>query len=159
MASENEKYPGYSLEENFKKTLTEMLVLSLLAEQDRYIGELTTTISQRSGNTLNIVFPYGAVYRLEESGYIDFIVWPHLLNAARRAVTDPLTVDKKGVAGIGGDIDPDLCRHGIKFKFPPEVDAPILFITGQHRVVVKPESIRKNIFKTETQCHDFNSIV
>jgi DNA-binding PadR family transcriptional regulator len=70
MASENEKYPGYSLEENFKKTLTEMLVLSLLAEQDRYIGELTTTISQRSRNVLNIVFPYGAVYRLEESGYI-----------------------------------------------------------------------------------------
>lgn len=70
MASENEKYPGYSLEENFKKTLTEMLVLSLLDEQERYIGELTATISERSQNALNIVFPYGAVYRLEEAGYI-----------------------------------------------------------------------------------------
>lgn len=58
------------LEENLKKALTEVLVLFLLSEKECYIGELTTAIKDRSHGTLNIVFPYGAIYRLESAGFI-----------------------------------------------------------------------------------------
>lgn len=66
----DKKLPASTLEENLKKALTELLILFLLSEQDHYIGELTALLSQRSGDTLNIVFPYAAVYRLQEDGYI-----------------------------------------------------------------------------------------
>lgn len=59
-----------SLEDNLKKALTELLVLHLLSERDYYIGELTTTLNDRSHGALNIVFPYGAIYRLLQSKYI-----------------------------------------------------------------------------------------
>ena len=57
-------------EENLKKALTEFLILHLLSERDYYIGELTTTLNQRSGGNLTIVFPYGAIYRLLQFGHI-----------------------------------------------------------------------------------------
>ncbi len=58
------------LEDNLKKALTELMVLFLLSEKECYIGELTSEIKDRSQGTLNIVFPYGAVYRLESAGFI-----------------------------------------------------------------------------------------
>lgn len=61
----------HSLEENLKKALTELLVLFLLSEKECYIGELTELIRQRSNGALEVVFPYGAIYRLEKDGYID----------------------------------------------------------------------------------------
>lgn len=67
---EPEKSPGYALEENLKKALTELMVLFLLSQKDCYIGELTAAIKKRSRDVLTIVFPYGAVYRLEQAGYI-----------------------------------------------------------------------------------------
>lgn len=59
-----------SLEENLKKALTELLILHLLSERDYYIGELTATLTEKSHGALTIVFPYGAIYRLLQSGYI-----------------------------------------------------------------------------------------
>jgi PadR family transcriptional regulator PadR len=59
-----------SLEDNLKKALTELLVLQLLSQRDYYIGELTATLKHKSNDTLNIVFPYGAIYRLQQSDYI-----------------------------------------------------------------------------------------
>lgn len=59
-----------SLEDNLKKALTELLVLHLLSQRDYYIGELTTTLNERSGGALTIVFPYGAIYRLQQAEYI-----------------------------------------------------------------------------------------
>ena len=70
IGAEFERYPGYYLEENYKKALTEVLILSVLAEKECYIGELADVISARSKGALNIVFPYSAVYRMEEAGYI-----------------------------------------------------------------------------------------
>lgn len=70
MGNEAEKYPGYSLEENLKKALTELIVLHLLSEKECFIGELTAAIKERSQNVLTIVFPYGAIYRLQQAGYI-----------------------------------------------------------------------------------------
>lgn len=67
---ETKKQPPISLEENLKKALTELLVLHLLSHREYYIGELTATLHEKSGGVLNIVFPYSAVYRLQQSGYI-----------------------------------------------------------------------------------------
>lgn len=59
-----------TLEENLKKAMTEVLVLHLLSERERYIGELASLIHERSGGRMAIVFPYSAIYRLEQSGYL-----------------------------------------------------------------------------------------
>lgn len=50
--------------------MTEVLVLHLLSKKDCYIGELTEAIATKSGGALHIVFPYGAIYRLQQAGYI-----------------------------------------------------------------------------------------
>lgn len=59
-----------SLEDNLKKALTEVLVLHLLSAKDCYIGELTAAIHDKSHGAMTIVFPYSAIYRLEQSGYL-----------------------------------------------------------------------------------------
>ena len=59
-----------TLEENLKKALTELLILRVLSEREYYIGELTETLHKKSGETLTIVFPYSAIYRLIHAGYI-----------------------------------------------------------------------------------------
>lgn len=59
-----------TLEENLKKALTELLILHLLNFRDHFIGEITETLKERSGGVLKLVFPYSAVYRLQEDGYI-----------------------------------------------------------------------------------------
>jgi PadR family transcriptional regulator PadR len=68
--NETKKPASISLEENLKKALTEFLVLYLLSQREYYVGELTATLHEKSGGVLTIVFPYSAVYRLQESGYI-----------------------------------------------------------------------------------------
>lgn len=60
----------FQFEENLKKALTELILLYLLSKKPAYIGELTAQIQEHSGGALNIVFPYGAIYRLEKAGYI-----------------------------------------------------------------------------------------
>lgn len=62
---------GISLEENLKKALTELLILQLLSKKESYIGELTAALAEKSGGVLSIVFPYGAIYRLEQGGHIE----------------------------------------------------------------------------------------
>ncbi|MGM9669550.1 MAG: PadR family transcriptional regulator [Faecousia sp.] len=69
-ADELRKQPPSALEDNLKKALTELMILFLLSQKDCYIGELTAMINRRSGGALTIVFPYGAIYRLQQSGYI-----------------------------------------------------------------------------------------
>ncbi len=58
------------LEENLKKALTELLILFLFEEEEHYIGELAPLLSQRSHGVLTIVFPYAAIYRITEAGYL-----------------------------------------------------------------------------------------
>lgn len=62
--------PPTSLEDNLKKALTELLILHLLSRKDYYIGELTAELNQRSHGALNIVFPYSAIYRLQQTACI-----------------------------------------------------------------------------------------
>lgn len=71
MNTDNSGVPPVSgFEENLKKALTEMLILHLLSEKECYIGELTDALRVRSNGALMIVFPYSAVYRLQQSGCI-----------------------------------------------------------------------------------------
>lgn len=67
---EKPESPCISLEENLKKALTELLILHLLDHRDYFIGELTDTLNQQSHGVLKVVFPYSAVYRLLQDGYI-----------------------------------------------------------------------------------------
>ena len=71
MGYENIEQAGLQLEENFKKTVTELLVLQLLTERECFIGELTELIFRRSGGRLSVVFPYAAVYRMLERCYLE----------------------------------------------------------------------------------------
>ncbi|MDO5548600.1 MAG: helix-turn-helix transcriptional regulator [Eubacteriales bacterium] len=57
-------------EENLKKALSEMLILYVLSEKPRYIGEITETIKQRNNGVFEIVCPYSAIYRLLDQEYI-----------------------------------------------------------------------------------------
>lgn len=66
----NSSRPAITLEDNLKKALTELLILVLLSERERYIGELSPEIEKRSRGTIHIEFPYAAIYRLSEAGYI-----------------------------------------------------------------------------------------
>lgn len=70
MSQEKPANASIALEENLKKALTELLILRLLSDRDYYIGELTTTLKKKSHGALTIVFPYGAIYRLQQSGHI-----------------------------------------------------------------------------------------
>lgn len=58
------------LEENLKKALTELMILFLFGEGEHYIGELTLLLEKRSHGALTIVFPYAAIYRLSQAGYL-----------------------------------------------------------------------------------------
>lgn len=58
------------LEENLKKALTELLILHLLNVRERFIGELPDALQEYSGGVLKLAFPYSAVYRLQQDGYI-----------------------------------------------------------------------------------------
>lgn len=58
------------VEDNLKKAVTEMLVLTLLAGEDMYAAQITQSLEERSGGALNIAFPYAVLYRLINFGYI-----------------------------------------------------------------------------------------
>ena len=58
------------MEDNLKKAVTEMLVLSLLEREDMHAVQLTQELENGSGGAFSIVFPYSALYRLISAGYI-----------------------------------------------------------------------------------------
>ena len=70
MRQEQSSSSSVPLEENLKKALTELLILRLLMDRDYYIGELTEMLKSKSNGALNIVFPYAAIYRLQQAGHI-----------------------------------------------------------------------------------------
>lgn len=59
------------MENNFKKAITELLVLFLLDERDMYINEITAELCRRSEEQFQIVFPYAVIYRMVRFGYIN----------------------------------------------------------------------------------------
>lgn len=68
--AEEKRQNCVSFEENLKKAVAEFLILRVLSERSCYIGEISEAIRTQSGEALNIVFPYSAIYRLESFGFI-----------------------------------------------------------------------------------------
>lgn len=60
-----------SLEDNLKKALTEMILLHLLSREEQYIGALSEIIQKKSGGSLTLVFPYAAIYRMQQAELIE----------------------------------------------------------------------------------------
>lgn len=109
--SEKEASFPFQFEENLKKAMTELILLYLLSKKPSYIGELTTHIYEKSNGALSIVFPYGAIYRLQNAGYICELAKRIAPDGRRRqyfAITDSgklyldqlLTVYKRFTFGI-----------------------------------------------------------
>lgn len=61
---------SFGMEDNLKKAVTEMVVLSLLNREDMYANQIMQMMEERSGGAVSIVFPYSALYRLIKAGYI-----------------------------------------------------------------------------------------
>lgn len=61
---------SFGMEENLKKAVTEMLILAQLEREDMYSFQITKNLETGTGGALSIVFPYAALYRLIDSGYI-----------------------------------------------------------------------------------------
>lgn len=61
---------SFGMEDNLKKAVTEMVVLSLLSREDMYANQIMQMMEERSGGAVSIVFPYSALYRLIKAGYI-----------------------------------------------------------------------------------------
>lgn len=61
------------LEENFKKAVSEMLLLSLLSEKEMFVGEITKAMEQRSNGAYTISYPYAIIYRMSKLEYISEI--------------------------------------------------------------------------------------
>ena len=57
---------------NFKRGVTDMLLLSLLSEGEQYAYELSKRLKQYSGGLFDIQGPslYTVLYRLEQKGYV-----------------------------------------------------------------------------------------
>ncbi len=68
--SNSKKRNVSGLEDNLKKALTELLILFLFSEGEHYIGELAPILERRSQGTLTVVFPYAAIYRVTQAGYL-----------------------------------------------------------------------------------------
>lgn len=72
-ASGKENRRANGIEDKLKKALTEMLILYLFGEEEHYIGELSPLLQKRSRGVLNLVFPYAAIYRMSQAGYLEEI--------------------------------------------------------------------------------------
>ncbi len=62
--------PGRGMEDNLKRAVTEMLVLTLLSREDMHAQQIMQSLEEESGNTLSLASPYMLFYRLIENGYI-----------------------------------------------------------------------------------------
>lgn len=58
------------LEENLKKAVAEMLVLSLLSREDMHAPQIIRSLEEGSGRALTMTSPYMLLYRLIEKEYI-----------------------------------------------------------------------------------------
>lgn len=119
MAKRTDK-EGYasSLQENLKKALTETLVLKLLSQRDYFIGDLMTAIRDGSGGALEVVFPYGAIYRLCRGGYITesqkrnapdgrLRQYYRITNPGKKYLAQQLAIYRSFIGGVNRILDPE----------------------------------------------------
>ncbi len=62
--------PVQGMEDNLKRAVTEMLVLTLLSREDMHAAQIRQSIQRETGNVLRLASPYMLFYRLIENGYI-----------------------------------------------------------------------------------------
>ena len=62
--------PGRGMEDNLKRAVTEMLVLTLLSREDMHAHQIMRCLEGETGHTLSLASPYMLFYRLMENGYI-----------------------------------------------------------------------------------------
>lgn len=48
-----------------------MILLHLLSREEHYIGALSEIIQKKSGGSLTLVFPYAAIYRMQQAELIE----------------------------------------------------------------------------------------
>ena len=58
------------LEENLKKAVAEMLVLSLLSREDMHAPQIIRSLEEEAGRALTMTSPYMLLYRMIEKEYI-----------------------------------------------------------------------------------------
>lgn len=62
--------PVQGMEDNLKRAVTEMLVLTLLSREDMHASQIRQSIQRETGGVLRLASPYMLFYRLIENGYI-----------------------------------------------------------------------------------------
>lgn len=104
------------LEENLKKAVTEMLLLSLLSQRECYIGELTEQIRTASRQVLHVVFPYAAIYRMLTAGFVEetkkrtapdgrWRQYYRLTDAGRERLAQQLGIYRRFIRGVDDILD------------------------------------------------------
>lgn len=68
--SKEEKGIHSVMTDNLKKGVTEMMVLAFLDKNDMHINAIVKQLEEYSGGVYSVAFPYAAIYRLTENGYI-----------------------------------------------------------------------------------------
>ena len=57
--------------DNFKKAVTELLILTFLSKRDMTIFEILTLLDKKSDSICKIQYPYGVIYRMSDRGFIE----------------------------------------------------------------------------------------
>jgi len=72
------------IEENLKKAVAEMLVLTLLSREDMYAQQITRSLYESSGEKISMVSPYMLLYRLIENHYVQDLYKANAPDGRRR---------------------------------------------------------------------------
>ena len=58
------------MEENMQRALSDMIILFFLSKKECYIGELNSLVKEKTNNSMSMVFPYRAICRMQQFGYV-----------------------------------------------------------------------------------------
>ena len=70
MSKTSDKNKLNSFEENFKRSVSPMIVLLVLSEKPMYANRLSQELEKRSNHTYKMNFLYPVLYKLQKDGYI-----------------------------------------------------------------------------------------
>ena len=70
MSKTSDKNKLNSFEENFKRSVSPMIVLLVLSEKPMYAYRLSQELEKRSNHTYKMNFLYPVLYKLQKDGYI-----------------------------------------------------------------------------------------
>jgi len=79
--------------ENLKKATNGMIMLSLFSMRPMNLDEIKRYLAEKSGSVCKISYPYAAIYRMQDSGYIESCGKKQAANERWR---EYYTITKKG---------------------------------------------------------------